>query len=212
MNNFIAKFIETIFSIFSIPLLLLNSFSVIVGVIWIIFLGDWSTIFIVIIALIVSPFLLSFPLMISIPFAYIGAKLYETGSIIKFFSLPFLIIAGIVTWVTISFWGLYSFKFILDEGLIFAVSSDINFNYLPYLLLSYSLATSPWQYMAQNEDQSNPGLIAALIFSQISAAFIVIFNGFIDPFYNYLNVYLVLMLIGFIFVIFSSIGELLKKS
>jgi len=212
MNNFIAKFIETIFSIFSIPLLLLNSFSIIIGVIWIIFLGDWSTIFIFIIALIGSPFLLSFPLMISIPFAYIGAKFYETGSIIKFFSLPFLIIAGLVTWFTISFWGLYSFKFILDEGFNFAISRDLNFKIIPYLLLSYSLATSPWQYMAKNEDQSNPGLVAALIFSQISAAFIVVFNGFIDPIYNYLNVYLILMLVGFIFVIFSSISELLKKS
>ena len=120
----------------------------------------------------VAPFALTFPLMLSMIFIVPGAFLFEKGFFGKVIGFPFLILGSLVTWGVITVWGILVFDY--AEILYSKNAYDI----IPYLLLAYSVATSPWSYMASKESPDNIGAIIPNIFNQIAAVIIIYIIGF----------------------------------
>jgi len=149
------------------PIKILNFAGGIVGGLWLIINGQWRFILILIILGIVSVWIISLLLLPGLLFAVPVA--YGSNHKKYFFSYLFGIINLVWTYVVMTAWSVASYVFILNqhtEGSIF-----------PYLLLSYSLATSPWTYMAQKEQA--PDLSATTIgafFLCLGSLFLFIFN------------------------------------
>ena len=80
-------------------------------------------------------------------------------------------VTKVVTWVVITIWGILVFDY--AEILYSKNPYDI----IPYLLLAYSVATSPWSYMASKESPDNIGAIIPNIFNQIAAVIIIYIIG-----------------------------------
>ena len=75
-----ANLFTTIVTILTIPLVLLNFSSGIVGAGWLFFIyGEWYTPLYAFVVSLVAPFALTFPLMLSMIFIVPGAFLYEKG-------------------------------------------------------------------------------------------------------------------------------------
>ncbi len=187
----------------SLPLLILNYFSGIVGTIWIIMLGDWNSLIFAFIITIVAPFVLAWPLMLSIIFIYPGMWLIKFNFIGKLLSYPFFILGGFTTWFVMYYWGIIVF----EHGILRSYNYNASI-LLPYLLLCYSISTSPWSYMASKEGPENMGVVIPLFFTQIGSAwmFFGIYSNDFEINFIYL-VYLLIMTIGFLIsVLTGAIG------
>ena len=139
MGNFILSLV----TILSVPLLFFNLFAGIVGFVWLGWLGDWATPLYAFGASLTAPFVLSIPLMLALIFAAPAIFLYEKGLFGRLLSIPFMLLSGLVSWVVMAGWGLVVFFHVMQE-----VRGE---EVLPYLLVIYSVSTSPWSYMASKE-------------------------------------------------------------
>ena len=167
-----SNLITSVITVLTIPLVFLNFGSGILGAGWLFFIyGEWHTPLYAFVVSLVAPFALTFPLMISMIFMIPGAFLYEKGFLGKVIGLIFLILGSLVTWSIIAIWGILVFDY--AEILYSKNAYDI----IPYLLLAYSVATSPWSYMASKESPDNIGAIIPNIFNQIAAAIIIYVIG-----------------------------------
>ena len=161
MNNFIM----TIITVLTVPLALLNFGSGIIGAGWLFFgYGEWHAPLYAFIVSLVAPFALSFPLMLSLIFAIPAIYLIKKGFFGKVVGFPFLVLSGFVTWSIIAIWGMWVFDYAT------VLHSKTSFDMLPYLLLAYSVATSPWSYMASKEPPENSAVAIPTFFNQIAAA------------------------------------------
>ena len=178
-----------------IPLYFINLSSGVIGGLWLIFIyGNWGTPLFSFGVSMIAPFVLSFPLMISLIFAIPAFYVYsKLGIIGKLLSFPLMILSGLTSWIIFSFWGLFVFSYAI--GLSGINSPD----FIPHLLIAYSVSVSPWQYMASKEPRDNYGIILPLTFTQVGAATNLVLIGFfsIDLVIAGL-IYLGVMLFGFI--------------
>ena len=74
---------SAIIGMLSLPLLLLNSFSGIVGGIWLAFIGDWGSIGLAILALFIGAFSCAILLLPGLLFAAPAAVLIEKGGLLS---------------------------------------------------------------------------------------------------------------------------------
>ena len=87
-----ANLFTTIVTILTIPLVLLNFSSGIVGACWLFFIyGEWYTPLYAFVVSLVAPFALTFPLMLSMIFIVPGAFLFEKGFFGKVIGFPTIV-------------------------------------------------------------------------------------------------------------------------
>ena len=145
--------------VLAVPLMILNMLGGIVSGIWLAILGEWGAIGYGIAALVISGLALSLVLMpgllLAAPAAYFGEKNMKAG--VYFFGfLSSLYTVGVIT-----VWCVAVLFFFTKK----ADSSSI----IPMLIWSYGVATGPWAWMAQKEQQGGDGFasIVATFFSQV---------------------------------------------
>ena len=184
-----------------IPLYLVNFSSGIVGSLWLIFIyGNWQTPLFSFGVSLIAPFILSFPLMISLLFAipafYVYSKLGVIGKVLSF---PLMVLSGLTSWIVFSFWGLLVFSYAID------LSGNSSPDLIPHLLIAYSVSISPWQYMASKEPRDNYGIILPLTFTQLGAVTNLILIGFLNvDIVTSGLIYLGVMIFGFIISLASG--------
>ena len=203
MRQFLLGFITML----SLPLMIFNIFAGIGGLVWLGWAGDWSTLGYALGAGVVAPFVLSFPLMLSLLFVLPAVWLLEKGVFGKLLSMPFLLLGGLVSWVVMAGWGLLVFHMALrlieaNHALGEGVGTS---TVLPYLLAAYSVTTAPWSYMASKEGpDAHVGV--PLFFTQISAAWVLFAIWLsVTSTINVLVVYLVVMGSGFLLSMVSGL-------
>lgn len=152
-----------IIGIFSIPIMLLNFSSGIIGGIWLAFLGEWQLIGIGFALLFTASFSLSILMLPSIPIAGIATyflnKRNPLGHIFGYLSQAYtnLLIIGtcaLAIAITAYYYG-----------------EEAGFRALPYLLWSWGMALGPWQFFASKEPDNE--FTAITIFS--ASAFYLLF-------------------------------------
>jgi len=146
-------------TIFQLPIIILNFFGFIIAGIWLLVIGQWSSVIAGILTVIAASFLLSIALLpgmiIGAPGVYFANRRVTIG--VYFFGF----LASVYTYAVITVWcGGVTIYFLRDAP---------SHAFWPLLVWSYGIATSPWTYMAQKE-QSVTAFLAAF-FTQ--AAFIV---------------------------------------
>ena len=181
-------------TLLSLPLMFLNFGAGIVGGLWLIIsYSNWETPLLAFGVSVIAPFVLTFPLMVPVIFAIPGMYLMKKGFLGKIISFPFFILAGLATWSIYTIWGMYVFNYASKISGIY--SPDL----FPHLLIAYSLATSPWAYMASKEPSENNSIWFPLFFTQIAAATNIYTIGITN--YNPIKItftYIGIMIVGFI--------------
>ncbi len=138
---------ETLVTLITLPIGFLNFGGGIVAGIWLIIVGKWMLVVGALISTVISTWILGLLMMPTLLLAAPIASERVQKSKLLVFILGGL--SNLWTYLLMLLYGVGSFMFILgnyDGGMI-----------LPYLLLAYSVATSPWTYMAQGESQANNG-------------------------------------------------------
>lgn len=166
------KTIWNILTFLSLPFAVLNFFGGIVSGIWLAILGNWGTIALGFIAMIISGFLLTLILM---PYMFIAApSIYFAKKGTMFLSYIFSLLgtAYIVAVMTIWCGGI----------LLFFVNRATDKSLIPVLIWSYGVALGPWQWMAQKDAQAGSGQASTIItiFAQLGyvlTILMVIFRG-----------------------------------
>lgn len=155
--------------IFTIPIMILNMFSAIVGGIWLAFIGEWRLIGIGIFLMITSHWILTLLMLPGIGLtALMGAFSNPKNVfvyIIGYFSNLYLNIL-------ISVWCILSF-IICTNFYGAEYQSEISYELLPYLLWSWSMALSPWQYFANYERDNEYTMATTYIVSVFYLLFLV---------------------------------------
>jgi len=152
-NNFMA-----IFTVLTIPIMLLNLLGGIISGIWLIVLGEWGPIFIGVAFMLVSIFAISIAFMPSLIFVIPALSAIEKGRKILgafWFSLNMLYTIGLITT-----WCLW----IMALFMRFANNSSI----IPVLIWSYGIALLPWMWLAKKDQQSGGGNEFSLFYTLLA--------------------------------------------
>lgn len=152
------KFIEAVIAVVMIPIIVLNALGGLVGGIWLIAVGEWPIPVGVLIAYFISTYLISFALLLAMPFQALGVyfsnKKYSLLMFISLF-LGLLITSAVsIAWVLGTFYWVVS----LYEG---------GLPLWPLLLVGYALATGPFAYMARGESEDSHGTYIAVFTTQV---------------------------------------------
>ena len=145
--------------VMAVPLMILNMLGGIVSGIWLAILGEWGAIGYGLAALVASNFALTIVLipglLLVAQAAYFDEKNIKVGVYFFGFLSSLYTVAVITVWCVAV---LYFFTHKADSNSIF-----------PMIIWSYGVATGPWAWMAQKEQQSGDGLasIVTTFFSQV---------------------------------------------
>lgn len=150
---------EILFKIFQLPIVVLNFFGFIISGIWLLIIGQWSSVAVGFLLTMIAPFVLGLAILPSMifngPMVYFAERRVTIG--IYFFGF----LASVYIYMVIAAWcSSVTFYFLRDAP---------SHAFWPLLIWSYGVATSPWSYMAQR-DQSIASFYS-LFFTQV--AFIV---------------------------------------
>jgi hypothetical protein len=135
-----------------VPLMLLNLLGGIVSLIWLAFLGQWSTIFLGLLIGFTGAFLVSVLLLPGIGLAGLGSVAFERGN--KAIGGLLVLLSAPWTPLVILVWEVAIF-------LVFGRRAPAPNLALPVWLWSYSAATGVWSYLASKEQQTGNGDMAA---------------------------------------------------
>ena len=176
-----------ILEILSVPIMFLNFGGGIVGGIWLAFLGEWRLIWIGILLLLTSHWILSILMLPGIPIAGIGVHFYEKknplGHLFGFISQLYTNILIVGTCV-VAFFICSSFY-----------KGGIDFGCIPYLLWSWGMALGPWQFFASKEPDNE--FSAITLFSASAFYLLFLTSIFISP------------LLGLIIIVIFGIVQLI---
>jgi hypothetical protein len=151
------------FSIFQLPILLLNLFGFIGSAIWLLILGEWRSVVAGLVISVAAPFFLGLAALPTVLLGGPGIYFAKRGITIGVYFFGFL--ASVYIAALISAWcGAVTFYFL---------NGATKQAFWPLLVWSYGVATSPWTYMAQKDE--SVGSMLAAFFAQ--AAFIVMMIG-----------------------------------
>jgi hypothetical protein len=147
---------ETLFKIFHLPIMILNTFGFIGSALWLLIIGQWRSVVAGIFVFIVANFTIGLALLpglaLGAPGIYFARRRITIG--VYFFGL----LSSIYTYVLITAWCAgVTFYFIRDAP---------TGAFWPLLIWAYGVATAPWTYVAQ-QDGSIAGFIAAF-FMQVA--------------------------------------------
>jgi hypothetical protein len=132
------------FTLITLPVMLLNFFSGIVGGIWLAILGEWRLLFVGLGAIVTGAFAISLALMPSLIFAIPLQSAVERRSVSGV--LFFLSLNLLWTYLLIAVWCVGAF-YLIGQNYILSPA-------LPYLLWAYSIAVGPWTFLAKKDAQA----------------------------------------------------------
>jgi hypothetical protein len=151
--------VTALFSIFQLPIMILNVFGFIGSAVWLLVIGEWRSVVAGIFISMPAPFFLGLAALPSAIFGGPGIYFAKRGISIGVYFFSFL--ASIYIAALITAWC---------GGITFYFTNHASSRaFWPMLIWSYGVATSPWTYMAQ-KDESVASMLAAF-FAQV--AFIV---------------------------------------
>ncbi len=160
----------------------------IVAGIWLLFLGEWKLVIGGVVAVIAAPFLISLLLMLTMPIAALIALVSGGGNnklAVIVGVAAALAIAAFTNAVVVAFAGtsfLACTRFFTGDGGVKDLlgTGNISIAYVPYLILAWVLAVSPWLSLASkdpdNEMSNATAANAALFFALFLSCFY--FNQF----------------------------------
>ena len=153
------KIIESAVNILALPIILLNWVGAIVGWIWLMFYGEWKLIGIGLLATFVSHHIIGYILMIvALPFSFLGIACFKRNWLFlakAFGGLSSLLINGVQT----------AYAVLVIYLVLTFHSNNEESHILPYLLASWSLGLSPWQFLALKEEDNEFTAVSLLSFS-----------------------------------------------
>lgn len=165
--------LNRIVSIFSVPIMLMNFASGIVGGIWLAILGQWGLIGIGILFLFASHWIFALLMLPSLPIDALATYFYEKKNPLRHFigylSMLYTNILMIMT-IFVAYSVCKSFY-----------TGNIGIGYTPYLLWSWGMALGPWQYFASREP--NNAFTLNTLFSAALFYFLFLTSLFISPFF-----------------------------
>ncbi len=145
---------NTILEILTLPIMILNFSSGIVGGIWLAFLGEWKLIGIGIALLFTSHWFLSLLMMPGLLISGAALHFAEKNKVLYcffgFLSQLYMNILVIGTCVMAFFICSSFYKGVVDVG------------YIPYVLWSWGMALGPWQFFTSKEPDNEFSAIALL--------------------------------------------------
>jgi len=174
-----------ILTVITAPLLILNVIGTIIGVIWLLCIGQWKLVIVGLIVSFLFKFIYTLPALIQIPLGLLAYKCAEKkynflATIIVFINLLFINIVNLL-WIFL----VYGISIHLATG-----------NSLPYLLFGYAVATAPLSFIAsQDRDSATTSLgifLTQLVFFILILSYY--FNWF--PFSLYLIILLLFSTVG----------------
>ena len=129
-------------ALLAVPIMILNFLGGIVGGIWLLVAGDWSTFGYGLLYLFGGTFAVSLLMLPAMALAFPAAKLAESGRD----TLAFIVGIPALLWtyavVIVSCVAVFSWIMLRADG-----------SPWPYLLWAYAVATGPWSFMASKEEQ-----------------------------------------------------------
>lgn len=156
----------------SIPLLVLNWTSAIIGGVWLCVFGEWQFLLIGIPVILFGYFLLSLVLMIGFGIAALGARVGDRAPIL---ATPFFWLAHLFNFAVVVAGTIFIFESIM--------STRTHLIVWPYLLWAYAVSTTPWASLAQKEISADPSSmtlawVSAVQFGAVAVACsLVVGNG-----------------------------------
>ena len=186
----VSSFIQVIF----LPLNIISGFG---AVIWVGIVGELSTAFYSALILIFSPFFLALPLAVGMILILPGILFLKIRGALQIFGYifasPFIFLGALWNWFVMAAWGVVSF------GIMFRYlvnDNHLNDNLLPYSLLAYGMATSPWFYMQSKEasmgGEENSGAFH-ILFIQIASAWSIYDMNFASQKYGVVLIWILVM-------------------
>jgi hypothetical protein len=162
--------ILAVITLFTVPIMLLNTFGGIVAGIWLAILGEWWALGTGAVLLLVSMFGLSFVLMPGIlVFGMPGAYLLSRGSVLAY---PFALLSSLYTFAVMTVWSVWVFNLYMQYA-------DAR-SFFPLLLWSYGTATGPWTYMASKERDNTASTVSAFA-AQLGYIVMIVMAVFFQP-------------------------------
>lgn len=161
---------KRVIEILIVPIMLMNVGGGIFGGVWLAFLGEWRLILIGLLVLVASNWLLSFLLMLAMPIAGLTVYFYERKN-------PLRHVFGFLSqlYTNILIVGTCFFAFSICSSYY---SGNIDVRYIPYLLWSWGMALSPWQFFASKEQDNEHTMLTLFCASACYLFFLVsIFFG-----------------------------------
>jgi len=187
MSGLGGKEVQTLFTIFQLPIVVLNFFGFVVSGVWLLVIGQWSTVGVGLIIAVFAPFALGFALLPGMIIGSPGIYFANRGVTIGVYFFGFL--SSVYTYALISAWcGGVTFYFLRDAPAR---------TFWPLLIWSYGVATSPWSYMAQ-KDQSVAAFLGAF-FAQVAFIVMMVCLAFGMHLLDGLQVFALVMAVGVAF-------------
>lgn len=197
-KSLIYKSIELL----SLPITIVNSFSGIVGGIWLALLGEWQLIILGILFIFTSKWILSILLLLNLP---IGMALMFFHKKNKFLTYLFSYLSQL--YVNILVIATCVLAFLLCSN-FYTFKGNIDFGLIPYLLWSWGMAFGTWHFFASKEPENEYTFIS--LFSASVFYLLFIMSIFISPLLS-LIITILLGVIQFIILPISNIHNALQK-
>lgn len=145
---------------FQLPIVFLNIFGSLGAFIWLLVIGEWRAVVAGIVIAVVSPFLLGLVLLLGAVIGMPAISFARRGATVGLYFFSFL--ASAYTYSVMVGWCIGVAHYFLD--------SAGSRNYWPLAIWSYSVATAPWTYMAQQDRGAIASIMAAFF---VQAAYVV---------------------------------------
>lgn len=149
-----------IINVISVPIILLNYFSGIVGGIWLLILGQWRLVFASIAVSFVVPLAYSLVTIIQMPLVLLMSYAEERNK------KTLAIFSGFIN-LFIGHAVIFFYVFGVLEAVI-KISIKTHLSIIPFLVLGYSVATGPFSFMASRESEDSVGSFIGVFVTQIS--------------------------------------------
>ena len=157
-----------VIELFTYPIMFLNMFSLVIGGIWLAFIGDWKLIGIGVFLLFTSHWILSLLMLPKLGLSALALSIISSTKnpflyIITYLSQLYLNIL-IVLWclssflICTSYYGIGHYRDIQNP-------IEITYGLIPYLLWSWSMALSPWQFFVSKEPDNEFSMATTYIVS-----------------------------------------------
>lgn len=130
-----------------LPLVAMNMLGGLVGIVWLMVLGEWGSLGYALVFTMGGAFLCGLALMPGLLASAPGLAMYDKGGATRIFSYPLIGLGLLWTHVVMVFWALVVFAYFFKR----ADAASM----VPTMLVAYLVATAPWSYMAQKTAQSD---------------------------------------------------------
>ncbi|GAB3739951.1 hypothetical protein GCM10028794_24110 [Silanimonas algicola] len=159
-----------LFNVLMIPLIAMNFIGGLVGVVWLLVLGQWSALGTALVLLIGGAFFCGLALLPGLLASGPALMMYDKGGASRIASYPLMLAGLLWTHSVMIVWAFGAFAY-------FRKLSDSG-SLVPMMLIAYLVATAPWSYMAQKDVQSgNESSLASIFFLQASCFIAAVMLG-----------------------------------